>query len=190
MTTKTIKDTDIIKIYSTEASVSHQPASGEIYWLWRRNPYEKECYIEKTRKDLSRELRESKGLRLLFDEGILVVKDKDIVEEFRLNCLDEYIKNQTELEEFIENSTIEEFEEYCQYAPDGMIKNIGTICANKELNDRKKIKIYKDYTGLDLEEYYKDNEDETGKSTVVDTQTAKRQPRKKVASKVENKQAE
>lgn len=187
MATKTIKDTDIIKIYSNEQSVSHQPRNGEIYWLWRKNPYEKECYIEKTRKELSRELRESKGLRLLFDEGVLVTKDKDIVEEFRLNCLDEYIKNQSELEEFIENSTVEEFEEYCQYAPDAMVKNIGIICAEKELSDRRKIKIYKDYTGLDLEEYYKDNEDAKDEVVKNDTQTPKK-PRKKVTSNVSSKE--
>ena len=67
MTTKTIKDTDIIRIYSNEPSVSHKPRNGEIYWLWKENG-NNECFIEKTRKEIVRELRESKGLRVLFNE--------------------------------------------------------------------------------------------------------------------------
>ena len=46
----TTKKTDSIKIFSNEKSVSHQPRTGEIYWLWEKSPYEETCYIEKTRE--------------------------------------------------------------------------------------------------------------------------------------------
>ena len=43
--------------------------------------------------------------------GCLVIKDEEIVNEFRLNCLDEYIKNINELREFINSCSITDFED-------------------------------------------------------------------------------
>lgn len=181
----TTKKTDIIKIYSNEKSVSHQPRNGEIYWLWDSNIAGDETYIEKTREEVTRELRESSGFRKMFELGILVVKDKEIVEEYRLNCLNEYIKNMAELKEFIVSSTIEQFEDYCMYAPEAMLQNIATICTENELTDTRKIKIYKDYTGKDLSEFYADNED-SGESDIP-KETGKPAPRAKKNNTITNK---
>ena len=153
----TTKKTDMIKIYSNEKSVSHQPRTGELYWLWEKNPSEKECYIEKTREEVARELRQSKGFRRMVDSGILFVKDEAIVEEFNLSCLDGYIKSIDELTKFIDTCTVAEFEDYCQYAPESMIENIAVICTEHELTDTRKIRIYEEYTGKDLLAFYKDN---------------------------------
>ena len=176
-TTKRIAQ-DVLKIFSNQTSVSHQPRNGEIYWLWEKSPYEETCYIEKTREEIKRELRESRGLRKLFEMGCLVIKDEEIVNEFRLNCLDEYIKNINELREFINSCSITDFEDYLQYAPEAMIDNIALICTETELTDIRKIRLYKEYTGKDLAEFYEDN---ANTSTVenVEPQAEKKVARKK-----------
>lgn len=174
----TTKKTDLIKIFSNEKSVSHQPRTGEIYWLWEKNPYENECYIEKTREEIQRELRQSKGLRALFANGCLVIKDKEIVEEFGLSCLDEYIKSMDELKTFVDTCSITEFEDYCEYAPQTMIDNIALIYTTTELIDTRKIRIYKEYTGKDLAEFYEDSAKE-GVVVESEQQSEKKPARRK-----------
>lgn len=174
----TPKKTDIIKIFSNESSVSHQPRNGEIYWLWEKNPYENECYIEKTREEIERELRQSKGLRKLFEMGSLVLKDKDLVEKFGLNCLDEYVKSIDELKEFVDTCSIAEFEDYCEYAPQSMIDNIAVIYTKTEMIDTRKIRIYKEFTGKDLTEFYEDNAN-TGTVAEAEPQQTRKPARKK-----------
>ena len=155
----TTKKTDIIKIYSNEKSASHQPRTGELYWLWEKNPSEKECYIEKTREEVVRELRQSKGFRRMVENGSLFIKDKEIVDEFNLNCLDGYVKSISELTTFIDTCTVDDFDDYCQYAPQSMIDNIAVICTEHELTDTRKIRIYQEYTGKDLLAFYEDNKE-------------------------------
>lgn len=167
----------LIKVYSNSDSVSHQPSNGNMYWLWERNPYEDECFLELERKEFETEMRKSIGLRKMFEEGILSVKDEDVLEKFKLKDIDEYVMDKKQLEIFIEESTLGEFEDFLRYAPQAMIINIETICTSKELTDRKKIKLFKQYTGKDLQEFYEDNEDE---ENVAVNKPKGRQPRKKI----------
>lgn len=168
----------LIKVYSNSDSVSHQPSNGNMYWLWERNPYEDECFLELERKEFETEMRKSIGLRKMFEEGILSVKDEDVLEKFKLKDIDEYVMDKKQLENFIEESTLEEFEDFLKYAPQAMIINIETICTSKELTDRKKIKLFKQYTGKDLQEFYEDNEDK--EIVEVNKPSKGRQPRKKI----------
>lgn len=166
-----------IKVYSNSDSVSHQPSNGNIYWLWEKNPYEDECYLELDRKEFENEMRKSFGLRRMFEYGILCVKESTFLEKFNLKDIDEYILSNNDLEKFIEDSSIEDFEDYLEYAPKTMLDNIEIICTHKELTDRRKLKLFRQYTGKDLQEFYEDQEDEEGKP--VETKKG-RQPRKKV----------
>ena len=168
----------LIKIYCNSDSVSHQPSNGNMYWLWEQNPYESECFLEIDRKEFETEMRKSIGLRKMFEEGILSVKDENVLEKFKLKEIDEYIMDKTQLEKFIEESTFEEFDDFLQYAPQAMIANIEVICTSKELTDRKKIKLFKQYTGKDLQEFYEDNEEED--IVAVNKPSKGRKPRKKI----------
>lgn len=147
-----------IRVYSNSASVSHQPTNGNVYWLWEENPYEDECYLDLDRKLFESEVRKSIGLRIMLERGILAVKEENFLGKFNLATEDEYIMNKKELEQFVNDSTIEEFEDYVNYAPQAMIDNIELIGTQVEITDRRKLKIFKEYTGKDLEEYYEDND--------------------------------
>ena len=149
----------------------------------KKNPYEVECYIEKTREEVERELRQSKGFRALFTNGCLVVKDEEIVNTFGLNCLDEYIKNIDELKNFVDTCSISEFEDYCEYAPQSMIDNIALIYTTTEMTDTRKIRIYKEFTGKDLIEFYEDSVKEKADVKEVESTTTKKPARKRKIEK-------
>ncbi len=172
-------NTKIIRVYSNSPSVSHQPFGTTFYWLWEQNPYEEECYLDLDRKEFENEMRRSVGLRKMFEKGILNIKESAILEMFKLDNLDEYVMNNKQLEEFIDNSTVSDFEDFLQFAPQAMIDNIETICTSKELTDRNKIKLFKRYTGKDLEEFY-DDKAPTGEETPKTEVKKGRQPRKPV----------
>jgi hypothetical protein len=146
-----------IRVYSNSESVSHQPSNGDLYWLWKQNPYEENCYLDIDRKLFETEMRKSIGLRKMFEKGILSIKEAAVLEAFRLKDVDEYVLDKKTLANFIENSTVEKFEDFLKFAPQAMIDNIEVICTSKELTDRRKTKLFKEYTGKDLEEFYDDN---------------------------------
>lgn len=173
---------NLIKVYSNCSSISHQPSNGDMVWRWVENPYEDECYLELDKKLVKDELRKSVGLNRLFERGMLQIKEEGF---FNLDeDVKQYIKSKQELEEFIFNSTYEEFDDYLCYAPTAMLDNIETICTAKELTDRRKIKLFKQYTGKDLEEFYEDNNDETvNKDSVGSGKPQGRKPRTKVTEK-------
>lgn len=172
-------NTKTIRVYSNSSSVSHQPFGTTFYWLWEQNPYEDECYLDLDRKEFEDEMRRSIGLRRMFEKGILSIKESAILEKFKLDNLDEYVMNNKQLEKFVEDSTVSEFEDFLQFAPQAMIDNIEVICTTKELTDRNKIKLFRKYTGKDLEEFYNDKA-ETGEETLVTETKRGRQPRKPV----------
>lgn len=175
-------NTKTVRVYSNSPSVSHKPFGTTFYWLWEQNPYEDECYLDLEKKELEDEMRRSIGFRRMFERGILNVKEPDILKRFRLDDTDEYIMNNKQLQEFINNSTVDEFEEFLQYAPQAMLDNIEVVCTSNELTDRNKIKLIKKYTGKDLEEFYNDkaiDEEKDGKPVEVETKKG-RQPRKPV----------
>ena len=171
-----------VRIFSNEYSVSHVPANEKYgrYWLWEKNPYEKECYIDVDVDDFNYEMRTSIGFRRMFtDYGTLFIKDADLIKTWDLEEVDEYMLDIEGLKELVFNKTIAELEEYLMYAPESMIENIPVICTEKELTDTKKIKLIKDYTGKDMQEYYTDAEAE---GVAIEEKTMKpkaRQPRSK-----------
>lgn len=168
-----------IRVYSNSPSVSHRPYGTTFYWLWEQNPYEDECYLDLVRKEFEEEMRRSVGLRRMFEKGILSIKESAILEKFRLSNINEYVMNTKQLEEFIDNASVVQFEDFLQFAPQAMIDNIEVICTKKELTDRNKIKLFKKYTGKDLAEYYEDKE--LDGEEVLNPETPKsRQPRKPV----------
>lgn len=168
-----------IRVYSNSPSVSHRPFGTTFYWLWEHNPYEDECYLDLDKKEFEEEMRRSVGLRKMFEKGILSVKESAILEKFKLDNLDEYVMNNKQLEEFINNATVSEFEDFLQFAPQAMIDNIEVVCTSKELTDRNKIKLFRKYTGKDLEEFYDDKAD-TGEELPKAEIKKGRQPRKPV----------
>ena len=168
-----------VRVYSNSPSVSHRPFGTTFYWLWEHNPYEDECYLDLDKKEFEEEMRRSVGLRKMFEKGILSVKESAILEKFKLDNLDEYVMNNKQLEEFIDNATVSEFEDFLQFAPQAMIDNIEVVCTSKELTDRNKIKLFRKYTGKDLEEFYDDKADEGKEISKPETKKG-RQPRKPV----------
>jgi hypothetical protein len=168
-----------IRIYSNSESVSHQPSNGDMYWLWEQNPYESECFLDLDRKQFEVEMRKSVGLRKMFEMGILSVKESAVLEKFKLEGVDEYIMDRKKLENFIDESNVSDFEDFLQFAPQAMIDSVETICTSKELTDRNKIKLFKKYTGKDLEEFYDDKAD-VGEEVPKAEAKKGRQPRKPV----------
>ena len=94
---------------------------------------------------------------------------------------DEYIKSMDELKTFVDTCSIAEFEDYCEYAPQTMIDNIALIYTTTELIDTRKIRIYKEYTGKDLAEFYEDSAKE-GLTVGTEEQQSEKKParRKKI----------
>lgn len=183
------KQPNFIKIWCMEDSVGHTPVSDRHAprWIWKRNPYESECFIEVKRKMLEAELRGSTGFRNLVENGTLRIKDQQIIKDFKLEDLGEYVKDKDELKDFVLNCTDDELEEYLQYAPDTMLLNIETIFTETELNSRAKIKLIKSYTGVDLEEFYKDMDDEGVKVSGNNTTTSKTSVKKSARKPVQEK---
>ena len=183
------KQTNMVRVWCMEESVSHVPVSDRHapMILWKRNPYENECYVDVKRKLLEAELRGSTGFRYMVENGTLKIKDQDIIRDFNLEDLGEYVKDKDDLREFVLTCTEDELEDYLQYAPDTMLLNIESIFTKTELNSRAKIKMIKSYTGVDLEEFYKDMDEEgVDVKSEVATKTktgAKRQARKPVDDK-------
>ncbi len=170
-----------IKIYSNEHSVSHSPTSDKIgrEWIWRKNPYEKECYIEVEVDHFRHEMRNSVGFRRLFeDDATLFIKDEALIKEWDLEEIQEYILDVDALKHLVFEGSLSELEDFVMYAPQSMIDSIEVICTENELTDRKKIKLIRDYTGKDLEEYYTDLEAE-GKTIEEVNKPKARQPRVK-----------
>lgn len=171
-----------VRIFSNEYSVSHMPRNEKYgrYWLWEKNPYEKDCWIEVDVEDFNFEMRTSLGFRRMFmEDAVLYIKDADLIKEWGLQEVDEYILDVEGLKELVFEKSIEDLEDFLMYAPQSMIDNIEVVCTEKELTDTRKLKLIKDYTGKDIEEYYKDLELE-GKTVEESTNQAKiRQPRKK-----------
>ena len=83
-----------------------------------------------------------------------------------------------ELKSFVDTCSIAEFEDYCEYAPQTMIDNIALIYTTTELIDTRKIRIYKEYTGKDLAEFYEDSAKE-GVAIEPEQQSEKKPARRK-----------
>ena len=171
-----------VRIFSNEYSVSHMPRNEKYgrYWLWEIDPYENDCWIEVDVEDFNFEMRTSLGFRRMFmEDAVLYIKDADLIKEWGLQEVDEYILDVEGLKELVFEKSIEDLEDFLMYAPQSMIDNVEVVCTEKELTDTRKLKLIKDYTGKDIEEYYKDLELE-GKTVEESTnQTKVRQPRKK-----------
>lgn len=171
-----------VRIFSNEYSVSHMPRNEKYgrYWLWEKNPYEKDCWIEVDVDDFNHEMRTSLGFRRMFmEDAVLYIKDGDLIKEWGLQEVDEYILDVEGLKELVFEKSIEDLEDFLMYAPQSMIDNIEVVCTEKELTDTRKLKLIKDYTGKDIEEYYKDLELEGKTVEESINQTKVRQPRKK-----------
>lgn len=175
-----------VRVFSNEYSVSHMPKNEKYgnYWVWNKNPYEKECYLDIAIDDFNFEMRTSIGFRRMFEEdATLFIKDVDLIREWNLEEVTDYILDIEGLKELIFEKPMSELEEFLMYAPQSMIDNIDLVCTEKELTDRRKLKLIKDYTGKDLEEYYKDLE-EAGKT--LEEPTAKPKARQPRSKKTEN----
>lgn len=168
-----------IRVYSNSESVSHQPSNGDMYWLWEQNPYESECFLDLDRKQFENEMRKSIGLRRMFEMGILSIKESAVLEKFKLEGVSEYVMDKKELEIFIDETNVADFEDFLKFAPQAMIDNVETLCTSKELTDRKKLKLFKEYTGKDLEEFYDDNTEKEIVEVNKDNKQG-RKPRSKV----------
>lgn len=174
-----------VKIFSNEYSVSHMTNNNnkKAYWLWEKNPYEKDCWIEVDVDDFNFEMRVSIGFRRMFmEDAVLYIKDADLIKEWGLSEIDEYILDIEGLKTLLFEKSIDDLEDFLMYAPQAMIDNIEVVCTEKELTDTKKLKLIKDYTGKDISEYYRDLELE-GKTiesqNETKTKTKARQPRQK-----------
>ncbi len=171
----------MVRIYSNEHSVSHEPTSDKIgrEWKWVKNPYEKDCYIDVEADHFRHEMRNSIGFRRLFTEdAVLFIKDEALVEEWGLEDIQEYILDVDSLTDLVFNGTLTELEDYLMYAPQSMIDNIEVICTTTELTDTKKIRLIHSYTGKNLGEFYEDLQAE-GQVVGDITKPKARQPRVK-----------
>ncbi|MEG0086863.1 MAG: hypothetical protein RR817_10350 [Niameybacter sp.] len=150
-----------IKVYNYSGhGVSHKPADSLAFIRWNILPHMSECVIEMDEEKLISEIETNIGFRRMFDAATLVIKDKAIREKYNMEELDEYVLDKNQVEEVVFEGAIERLEDVLQYAPDTVLDTVVEVCMKRELKDRSKLKMIKEYTGKDIESYYVDMEKE------------------------------
>ena len=173
-----------VRVYNYSGhSVSHKPENSLAYLRWNIIDGV-ESALDIDEEVLIGEIDRSIGFRRMFDDATLVIKDKTIREKYNMGDLDEYILDLTQVEEVVFDKDRDKLEDLLQYAPDTVVETVVEVCMKRELKDRDKLKLIKEYTGKDVEAYYIDMEKEKNGKPIdeeVKTSSTGRKPRQKKA---------
>lgn len=102
----------------------------------------------------------TKAGKVLFDEGILLIKDERVREMLGLKPLDEYSPEYEEIAKLLEAGSKEKLEALLQYCTDATLEKIVDKAIELPIQDLSKAKLIHSYSGKDILHIIREKEEE------------------------------
>lgn len=149
----TIDPKTIVRVFNnTTGSVGIKTENFSVTWEFP--DVEKRISFEKLQDAMT-----YTGVVRLFEGGELLIKDNNIREALYLDALGKYDLDSEQVKELLENSELVEFEDVIEYCSNAVFEKIVSTAVAIRLNDMGKLGIIKKYSGMDVYEIIKDNEE-------------------------------
>ena len=162
MAIKLTNETMVEVIYTSSGSVSYVPEMSTVGKKWERQGATKKVKLGELREVVGRQ-----GGYVLFAENILLIKNPEIREELGLPELDEYVLTSKEIQDLLNNKSVEELEDVVQNCTDDMLDTITMTAINEEVSDLNKLQLIEDYTGVDVVDAIKEAKEDAPKKTTT-----------------------
>jgi len=158
-----LKDTDIVSVQNkVNATVVYQvPDLNNLVREFR--PGE----IKKIPMDELRRLSYDNGGRVTLQQ-YLFIDNKEAVDELLGETAPEYFYTQDDIKTLLVSGSIEQFEDFLNFAPAGLKDTMKDMAVDIKVNNVKKRELIKEYLGLDVSkaiELLADDEDENDKNS-------------------------
>lgn len=158
-----LKDTDIVSVQNkVNATVVYQvPDLNNLIREFR--PGE----IKKIPMDELRRLSYDNGGRVTLQQ-YLFIDNKEAVDELLGETAPEYFYTQDDIKTLLVSGSIEQFEDFLNFAPAGLKDTMKDMAVDIKVNNVKKRELIKEYLGLDVSkaiELLDDSEDEKNSSS-------------------------
>lgn len=169
-----LKDTDIVSVQNkVNATVVYQvPDLNNLVREFR--PGE----IKKVPMDELRRLSYDNGGRVTLQQ-YLFIDNKEAVDELLGETAPEYFYTQDDIKTLLVSGSIEQFEDFLNFAPAGLKDTMKDMAVDIKVNNVKKRELIKEYLGLDVSkaiELLEDNEedDKNNSSNLIKSDTRQR----------------
>jgi hypothetical protein len=140
---------DLVRIFNNDSgSVSY--ATPKI----TRTFSIKESYKDVSVEEIQDALNEL-GVRFLFEEGILLIKDPKVREHFGFSELDDYIKDTDEIKEIL-NGDRETLIDFLKYCSETMLQKIVDVAVDLEDVKMDYIVLIEKFSGKDISSMIKE----------------------------------
>lgn len=117
----------------------------------------------------------------------LIIEDKEALSLILGDVEPEYFYTQEDVKSLLESGTIEQFMDFLDFAPEGLINSVKDLAVSLEVNDIRKRNAIKDKTGFDVTKAIEINhmvtEDDIDNNSSSAGKTRRSEPIKKTAPK-------
>jgi len=124
----------------------------------------------------------TKAGKVLFDEGILLIKDERVREMLGLKALDKYSPDYEQIGKLLEDGSVEELEALLQYCTDSTLEKIIEKAIELPIQDLNKAKLIHSYSGKDIINIVREKEEE-GEETSASSSEEPTPRRRKIVEK-------
>jgi hypothetical protein len=168
-----LKDTDIVSVQNkVNATVVYQiPDLNNLIREFR--PGE----IKKVPMDELRRLSYDNGGRVTLQQ-YLFIDNKEAVDELLGETAPEYFYTQDDIKTLLVSGSIEQFEDFLNFAPAGLKDTMKDMAVDIKVNNVKKRELIKEYLGLDVSKAIElldsDEEDKNSSSNLIKSDTRQR----------------
>lgn len=117
------------------------------------------------REDLM-DIYNAPGVAKMFEQEVLLIKDTEARELLGFEAIGKYTKTMEELEKFLKNSDLSDFEDFIMYCSDQSLENLFDLAKTIPNENLAKNDILRKYTGKDAYKMYQEMKEEneaTGK---------------------------
>ena len=84
-------------------------------------------------------------------KNLLIIEDKDVLDELNVVTEPEYFYTEAEVNELLNNGSLDQLEDCLNFAPEGVIELIKTLAVKNQLPDTKKRDLITKKTGFNID---------------------------------------
>jgi hypothetical protein len=84
-------------------------------------------------------------------KNLLIIEDKDVLDELNVVTEPEYFYTEAEINELLNNGSLDQLEDCLNFAPEGVIELIKTLAVKNQLPDTKKRDLITKKTGFNID---------------------------------------
>lgn len=175
-----LNDKDIVEISNKINGVVAYAIPERNNLVRHFNPYEH----KKVEMEELRALSYNKGGRRLM-QSYLTIHNKEALAELLGEVEPEYFYTAEDIHKLLESGTIDQFEDFLNFAPEGTVEQMKDIAISTKLNDNRKREMIKAKLGFDISNAIKLLEDDVEKVAEPAKKTRKAAPIKEAPIKEE-----